>query len=89
MIYTRHLTAREMIEDFGVPEHIARFIIALERGETEGDVIVVGESQEDSGDVVEGAKNEGRMGGKCREQNVPYYAGTTARGKTKPGDALP
>jgi hypothetical protein len=52
MIYPRHLTAREMIEDFGVPEHIARFIIALENGETDGCIVVV-ESQEDGKELEE------------------------------------
>ncbi len=56
MIYARHLTAQEMIDRFGVPKHIAHFIIALERGETEGDVIIVPDPDKalDSGDVVPG-----------------------------------
>jgi K+/H+ antiporter YhaU regulatory subunit KhtT len=45
-----------MIDRFGVPKHIAHFIIALERGETEGDVIIVPDPDKalDSGDVVPG-----------------------------------
>jgi hypothetical protein len=46
MIYPRPLTAQEMIEKFGVPEHIAHFIIALENGTTEGDVIIVPDPKE-------------------------------------------
>jgi len=30
-----------MIEDFGVPEHIAHFIIAIEKGETHGCIEIV------------------------------------------------
>jgi hypothetical protein len=52
MIYPRPLTAQEMIEDFGVPKHLAYFIEAIENGETDGCCVV--ESQEDSGDVVPG-----------------------------------
>jgi hypothetical protein len=55
----KRLTLRQMVDDFGVPEHTARFMIALEKGETQGCIVVV-ESQEDgttldSGDVAEGA----------------------------------
>ncbi len=56
MIYPRHLTAQEMIEDFGVPEHIARFIIAIEKGETHGCIEIVQDPDTDldAGDIVEG-----------------------------------
>lgn len=57
MIYTRHLTLREMVDNFEVPEHIARFIIAIEAGETEGCIKIIPDPDTalDSGDVVEGA----------------------------------
>jgi hypothetical protein len=58
MINPRHLTAREMIEGFGVPEHTARFIIALEKGETDGCIVVV-ESQEDGTALVSGGGEDG------------------------------
>jgi hypothetical protein len=59
MIYPRHLTAREMIEDFGVPAHIAHFIIAIEKGETQGCIVVV-DSQED-GTALDSELCQGRL----------------------------
>ncbi len=71
----KHLTLREMVDGFGVPEHTARFMIAIEKGETDGCIVI----QEDDTalEIVpeEGAAKLNRQLGCDRRKVLPKETG--------------
>ncbi len=53
----KHLTLREMVDDFGVPEHTARFMIAIEKGETDGCIVIQEDDTDSDSELCQGRLN--------------------------------